>query len=537
MLKWLEPILPYVQNVALATAVLFIAYLLTLPLRRRHVVPDGIDSGRRSLRQFVAALTSYVAFSVVVLMLSVPVVYWLDHAAVWLPYYQAWLSFWSVYALVRLVEGLFVELFVQLGRTCPLNRLTRGLLRLAIMLGVAFLLIHYQLDKRINVLLTSTAIVTGVLGFAMQGVLGNLLAGMSLHASHSLSVGDWIEVDGTIGKVVLVNWRETRLRTVGGHMIIVPNGKLADQTIRNFSSPTPLRRHEVPIAASYGDTPGDVIEALIEAAQCVPTVEKHPAPDAYVTGFKDFCIEYVLRFWSRQYEHHVVTEGHVMRMIWYKFNRRGIEIPFPMSGRMLDNFMETVHSVQLESPLACDIEQTVDDLFRSDFGRKLMADSEGICILSRDELRTVAKNVKRTLFTQGETLMHQGDSGESFYVLIRGKLKGHIANSDTAKPIEFDLQPGAVLGEMSLLTGLPRSATIAADADCELLEFDERAFAHLLSLRDEIPQVLSDLAAARAAENAESLEKLRASAVVPPELARDGILHRLKRMLGEWRGR
>jgi small-conductance mechanosensitive channel/CRP-like cAMP-binding protein len=540
MLRWLLPILPYIQNVALATAVLLIAYLLALPFRRRYVSAEGVESGRRSGRQFAGALLSYIAFPVLVLVLSVPLVYWLDHAKLAvLPrtYHQAWLTFWGIYTIVKLAEGLFVELFVQMGRTCPLSRLTRGLLRLAIMLGVAFMLIKYQLDLKITVLLTSTAIVTGVIGFAMQGVLGNLLAGMSLHASRSMSVGDWIEVEGTVGQVMLVNWRETRLRTTGGHVVIVPNGKMADATLRNFTSPTSLRRHEVPVSASYGDAPGDVIAALIEAAENVPMVEKHPAPDAYVTGFKDFCIEYVLRFWSNQYEQRMPIEGHVMRMIWYKFNRRGIEIPFPMSGRLLDNFMQAVHAQQFEKPLASEIERIVDDLLRSDFGRKLMAGPEGVCMLSRDELKTLARNVKRTRFTHGEVLMRQGDDGESFYVLVQGKVQGSIASSDAARPIEFELQPGALFGEMSLLTGLPRSATMTAVTNCELLEFDRDAFAHLLSLREEIPRVLSDLAAARAEENAASLEKLRASAVVPPELARDGILHRLKCMLGEWRAR
>jgi len=540
MLRWLLPILPYIQSVALATAVLLIAYLLALPFRRRYVSAEGVESGRRSGRQFAGALLSYIAFPVLVLVLSVPLVYWLDHAKLAvLPrtYHQAWLTFWGIYTIVKLAEGLFVELFVQMGRTCPLSRLTRGLLRLAIMLGVAFMLIKYQLDLKITVLLTSTAIVTGVIGFAMQGVLGNLLAGMSLHASRSMSVGDWIEVEGTVGQVILVNWRETRLRTTGGHVVIVPNGKMADATLRNFTSPTSLRRHEVPVSASYGDAPGDVIAALIEAAENVPMVEKHPAPDAYVTGFKDFCIEYVLRFWSNQYEQRMPIEGHVMRMIWYKFNRRGIEIPFPMSGRLLDNFMQAVHAQQFEKPLASEIERIVDDLLRSDFGRKLMAGPEGVCMLSRDELKTLARNVKRTRFTHGEVLMRQGDDGESFYVLVQGKVQGSIASSDAARPIEFELQPGALFGEMSLLTGLPRSATMTAVTNCELLEFDRDAFAHLLSLREEIPRVLSDLAAARAEENAASLEKLRASAVVPPELARDGILHRLKRMLGEWRAR
>jgi len=536
----LKEILPHIQNVAVALGVLLVAYLLTIPLRRRYAACDGVESARRSGPQFLVALLSYPAFSVAVLVLSIPAIHWLYRAPeppVAKPYDQAWLLFWGLYAIVRLAEGLLVVTFVQMGRACPLSRLTRGILRLAIMLGIAFMLIRYQLDLKIGVLLTSTAIVTGVIGFAMQGVLGNLLAGMSLHACRSMAVGDWIDVDGTVGQVTLVNWRETRLRTLGGHVVIVPNGKLAGTTIRNFSSPTSLRRHDVPVAASYGDAPGDVIAALIEAAQSVPTVEKDPAPDAYVTGFKDFCIEYVLRFWSKQYERRTIIEGHVMRMIWYKFNRRGIEIPFPMSGRLLDNFMEAVHAQRFEKPLASEIDRNADDLIRSDFGRKLMAGSDGVCILSRSELKAVARDVKRTRFTHGEVLMRQGDEGESFYVLVHGKVQGSITSAETAKPIEFELKPGALFGEMSLLTGLPRSATMTAVTNCELLEFDQGAFAHLLSLREEIPRVLSDLAAARAKENAASLEKLRALATAPVELARDGILGRLKRILGEWRGR
>jgi small-conductance mechanosensitive channel/CRP-like cAMP-binding protein len=549
MQEQLKAILPHVQNIALALGVLFVAYLVTIPLRRRYASGDGIESQRRSGRQFLGVLLNYPAFSFAVMLLSLPAIYgfyrpWFYHPEgevadilVERPYDQAWLLFWGLYALVRLVEGLLVEGFVQMGRACPLSRLSRGLLRLAIMMGIAFMVIRYQLDHHIGVLLTSTAIVTGVIGFAMQGVLGNLLAGMSLHACRTLAAGEWIHVDGVKGQVILVNWRETRVRTLGGHIVILPNSKIADATIYNYSSPTSMRRHEVLVAASYGDAPGDVIAALLEAADSVPTVEKHPVPDAYVTGFKDFCIEYALRFWSKHYERRTSIEGDVMRMIWYKFNRRGIEIPFPMSGRLLGNFMEAVHAQKFEKPLASEIERNVDDMLHSDFGRKLLADSQGVCILSRDELKTVARSVKRTRFTHGETVMRQGGDGESFYALVQGKVHGCITNSDAAHPIEFDLQPGALFGEMSLLTGLPRSATMTAATDCELLEFDRAAFTQLLALREEIPRVLSDLAAGRAAQNAASLEKLKASAIVPPELARDGILSRLKRMLGERRSR
>ncbi|MBP7052259.1 MAG: mechanosensitive ion channel [Phycisphaerae bacterium] len=536
--KPLRETLPYVRDVATGLMVLLLAYILATPLRRRYTPSDGVDARRHTGRQFIGVLANYVVVPILVLAISTPLIYVVNRGQPrWSEFHHPWLLFWGLYGIVRLGEGLFVEGFAQMGRPCPLSRLTRGMLRLAIIVGIVFILLKYQMGKQIGVLLTSTAIVTGVIGFAMQGVLGNLLAGMSLHACRSMSVGDWIEVDDTIGQVILVSWRETRLRTTGGHIVIVPNGKLADTTIRNFSSPTKLRRHMVPISASYGDAPGDVIEALLEAADCVPKIEKHPAPDAYVTGFKDFCIDYVLRFWTRQYELRTPIEGDVMRMIWYKFTRRGIEIPFPMSGRLLDSFMETARTLKIETPLASEIEAIVDDLVRSDFGRKLVADAQGVCMLSRDDMKAVARDVKRILFTHGETLMHQNDDGESFYVLVKGAVRGTITNSDMAKPIEFELRPGALFGEMSLLTGLPRTATMTATTDCELLEFNRAAFSRLLSLREEIPQVLSDLAATRAAQNAASLEKLRATSTTPVELGKDGIMRRLKRILGEWRGR
>ena len=537
MIEWIKPLLPYFQNVTLAILSMLLAYLLAIPIHRKFGIKDDVRRAHQGHKDFFGILLNYIAFPVLVLLLSIPMVNWLSNPQVDSAYGQAWLSFWAIYTIIILIEGLVVEIFVRLGQTFPLNRLTRGLLRLSIMTGVTFLLIKYQLQLQIGVLLTSTAIVTGVIGFAMQGVLGNLLAGISLHACRSMSVGDWIEVDGTIGQVIRVNWRETRLRTTGDHIVIVPNGKLADLTIRNFSTKMGLRRHEVPVAASYGDAPGDVISALIEAAHSVPKVERHPAPDAYVTGFKDFCIEYVLRFWSKQYEQNIPIEGDVMRMIWYKFNRRGIEIPFPMSGRLLENFMEAVHAQQFEKPLASEIEQIVDDLLRSDFGRKLIVNSEGECMLSRDELKTVARTVKRVRFTQGETIMCQNDEGETFYVLVQGQIKGSISNPDTSRNIEFELQSGSVFGEMSLLTGLPRSATMLAAKDCEMLEFDLNAFTCLLSISEEIPKALSELAAARTAENAEALEKLRALGVVKQEPVSVSVMHRLKRMLGEWRAR
>ena len=200
------------------------------------------------------------------------------------------------------------------------------------------------LDIDISPLLASTALVTAVVGFALQGVLSNLLAGMSLHLTRSVLPSDWVSIGDVEGQVLDTNWRETRLRTASGHTMIIPNSTVANATIHNMSWPTPLRRHRLPVGAGYSDTPGDVIDALVQSALNVPEVLRDPPPDAYVTAFQDFGINYVLRFWTHSYHKRQRIEGHVARMIWYQFKRRGIEIPFPMSDRLLDDFMTVVSS-------------------------------------------------------------------------------------------------------------------------------------------------------------------------------------------------
>ena len=134
-------------------------------------------------------------------------------------------------------------------------------------------------------------------------------------------------MDNLSGKVMETNWRETRIRTMSGHVMIVPNAKLSESTVHNLVRPNPTRRHTIDVGASYSDAPDEVIEALVAAAGEVYTVLPNPKPDAFITAFQDFGINYQLRFWSRDYHRRISIEGDVTRMIWYRFQRAGIEIP------------------------------------------------------------------------------------------------------------------------------------------------------------------------------------------------------------------
>jgi CRP-like cAMP-binding protein len=175
----------------------------------------------------------------------------------------------------------------------------------------------------------------------------------------------------------------------------------------------------------------------------------------------------------------------------------------------------------------------VSDLLNSDLCRTLCVGTDGRSLLGDEELRRITPSVRRVLYTRGETLFLQGAEGETFYVVVRGRLKGRIDREDGTPPTEFELGAGAVVGEMSLLTGLPRTATVAAVEGAELLEFDKEAFGLVLAANERIPEVLAALAAERAAANAADFERLRKlhAGAMTGDLKQPSILKRLLQMI------
>jgi CRP-like cAMP-binding protein len=178
-------------------------------------------------------------------------------------------------------------------------------------------------------------------------------------------------------------------------------------------------------------------------------------------------------------------------------------------------------------------ERRVGELKDSDFCTRILVDADGQALLQDAELRQVAIKMRRLRYTPGETLFCQGDPGDSCYVVVRGHLKGKVEYEDAREAVEFEVGPGVLLGEMSLMTGLPRTATVVVQGEVELLEIPQDAFACLLALHPEIPGVLSQMAARRAARNAAALERLKcvSNDEVAQTMQQENILQRFLRIL------
>jgi len=518
-------------------AVYGLATVLTSRLRRGKRGERGSGS---ALLHLLRSLGGCASRPVAVLLITQAVLMLLDsmpEAAAWLrarpSHLDAWRMFWLGVLAVELIEGLAVQAYVMRRRVFPIPDLLLDIIRALFVLAVGFAVMKLQMGIDIAPLLASTALLTAVVGFALQGVLGNLLAGMSLHLVGSFRAGQWISIGDLEGHVVGTNWRETQVRTRAGHYITVPNAKVAEALIHNMEQPNPVRRHSVHVGASYADAPDEVLAALLAAARSVPDVRANPAPAAMITGFLDFGINYRLDFWTTQFYKHSVIDGDVNRMIWYQFKRRGIEIPFPMSDKLLNDFMAVVYNQRRLEPEDRELAARIDDLLGSDLCTKLVVGDDGRPLLDREALARIAPLVRRLPYTRGETVFVQGEPGDTFQVVVRGRLAVRVAQ-DQDVAAEFALGPGAVVGEMSLMTGAPRSATVTATESAELLEFGPAAFRAMLALRDEIPEALATLAAERAAQNRATLDRLSQEheAAADAVVERHGILSRLLAMIG-----
>jgi small-conductance mechanosensitive channel/CRP-like cAMP-binding protein len=519
-------------------AVFAIANVLTRPLRQAisdHENPDrGVLQGARNLIGTISRPLAVLVISELALEI-LRLNSWLNQYLLQIPeHITAWLSFWLVVLSIKLVEGLARQAYIFRGRPFPVPELLASLMRNLLFVASAFIVIKSILDIDISPLLASTALVTAVVGFALQGVLSNLLAGMSLHVTRSVLPSDWVRIDDVEGKVIETNWRETRLQTYGGHILVVPNSTVANATIHNMTRPTPSRRHSLPVGASYADPPGEVIDALVQSALSVPEVLRDPPPDAIISAYQDFGINYLLRYWTQSFQRRQTIDGAVARMVWYQFKRRGIEIPFPMSDRLLDDFM-TVVSQQRRLPSEDgEIARRIDDLKGSDFCTQILVDAEGNPMLQDEDLILVAGKMRRLRYTSGEILFVQGDPGDSCYVVVSGHLHGRMEYADATRAVEFEVGPGALVGEMSLMTGLPRTATVSVREEVDLLEIPQDAFACLLGLHPEIPTLLSQLAADRGARNAAALEQLQRITTedLAQTLGQKNILKRFLRIIG-----
>jgi len=243
-----------------------------------------------------------------------------------------------VSALVIFVGGLWLagrlaqllERALQRRQTDPeaallIRQITRwGLVTLATLAALQ------QVGFNLSAFLTGLGILGFTVGFAIQDVSKNLVAGMLLLLQQPFDLGDAIEVNGYSGTVLSIDLRATHLRTFDGRDVLIPNTDVFTNAIVNFSR-TPRRRVALDVGVAYGSDLRRVREAVLEAVQQVPGALDDPAPDVAFHTFADSSINLTLYFWvDTSVTNPRRAKNDALEAVNAAFARHGIEIPYPV---------------------------------------------------------------------------------------------------------------------------------------------------------------------------------------------------------------
>lgn len=371
--------------------------------------------------------------------------------------------------------------------------LFRDIIIFTLLTVIILIIIRIEFGIRLSGILTSSAIVSVIIGLALQDTLANIIAGIVLHIEKPFKIGDWIKIGQQEGEVVEISWRATRLRTMDGNYIVIPNTNISKDIVLNYYEPDKAHAITFNIGIEYTAAPNRVKEVILKAIQDCHLILKNPHPVIYTQNYGDHAIQYEIKIWIDNHAQYKSILDDVMTKLWYSFKRNDIRIPFP------------IRTVYIQKEEQDKIDTSIESRKRSISTIELF---QGV---SEHEIQQIAESAKLKHFTKGERIIIQGEHNYSLYIIVQGQVGVFsIDAKGNSIPVK-DLKEGEYFGEMSLLTGEKRSATIIAQNEVTLLEIGPNDILPTIKKNPALMEALSKKLAERKLSIKDILDKALAN--------------------------
>jgi small-conductance mechanosensitive channel len=412
-------------------------------------------------------------------------------------------------AIVRAFAALiFVTIFrMRKGYEAP--TLMRNIFSMvAYLLSFVIILKSLYPKAELGALFTTSAVLGAIIGLALQDTLGNLFAGISLHADKPFQVGDVLTVGPKTGVVESITWRVVKIRTFTNHLILASHSSVSKEAIEVCPRDN-LNARLVFFNSLYTDSPAKTIHIVREAVREADNVSPKITPIVRIRNMGESGIDWEVKYWLIDYAKYNDTDALVRQRIWYAFRRAGVNFAFPtrtlhverrgkIDGTQADGsgFIERLSAVDIFAPLTL------------------------------EEMAHLASASTSHVFAPGEIVIRAGDEGSSMFVVHNGRVSVQITDKGKARSVAL-LNEGDFFGEMALFTGEPRAANVVALEETEVLEIGHQAMKHLFDTNPDLVDSLSHIIAER-----------RIGLTVKPEASADGegesegIIASIKRWFG-----
>ena len=174
----------------------------------------------------------------------------------------------------------------------------------------------------------SAALLIGI-GLALQTLFQDTISGIFILVDQSVHVGDIIEIDGKVGRIIEIKLRTTRAVTIENKVLVIPNHLYLTHSLYNWTQNGILTRESISVGVAYGSDIDLVKELLMQATQNIKGVLKEPKPMVLFNDFAESALEFKIIFSVNNSFLACVPKSDVRSKIYELFKAKGIEIPFP----------------------------------------------------------------------------------------------------------------------------------------------------------------------------------------------------------------
>ena len=339
--------------------------------------------------------------------------------------------------------------------------------------------------------ISSLAVLAGGLGVGIglgfQNITKNFISGLNVLIERPIKIGDFIEFENNLGFVEEIGLRSTRIRTLRNSHIIIPNGMLIEGKIHNLSYNNTQGRIEVDIFVCDDSDPVLVTEAVLMSAYMEPAVLQEPPPKVLFLGFQDNAFKFQLWVWVNEIYNEPIYTSSLRFLIQHNLHQQGILIPWdnfniylhhPEDSKNLERSQKTViHGLKSH--------QSIPDKPLS--ARDLLMEVTYFKNFTDVELRKLIEVGYRKRVKPLDFLFHEGDPGDAFYIILSGsvevfaeKINKHLTT----------LKAGKFFGELALILGIPRTASVRAIEDTILFAINKKGFEKILHENPELAEVI-----------------------------------------------
>jgi small-conductance mechanosensitive channel len=390
------------------------------------------------------------------------------------------------------INGFIADFYFKKTRKIPVNSITMDFFKFIFLGLLIFGFLKSIFDIDINSILTSSLVITAVIGLSMQDTIGSLISGLLIQIEKPFKVGDWICISDKEGKVVETNWRYTKIETIQKNFIVIPNNNISKEIFINYNDPTPVLSRTLILGVSYEVPPVRVKEAIMAVLTRSAHVLQHPRPKVRLADFADSNVIYNILFFIKQFDHNWPAIDEINSGIWYEFKKQGIEIAFPIRTVIMSKKQKEDVAIQFLTLL-----KTIE-LF------------EG---MSDEDLHLLVRSSDVKKYAPDTTIISRGALDTTLFVILEGKVSVRQNNKEFAQ-----LEAGTFFGEMALLTGEPRNADLVALEPTVCLVVDREGFKGLLEKRRRIIQNVHEIFRKRQLEMASGNVLSEAAKVEPKSL-------------------